>query len=356
MSYRPSLEALSPYVPGRPIDAVKRAYNLTRVVKLASNENPYGCSPAAREAVVNTLSDTRLYPDGACTALREAVAAKFNIDGKTIVFGAGTDEVIAMLGKIFIEPGDECITASCTFSQYAASVLSMGGKMVFVPGKNFGYDLAAIPSYITDRTKIIFIANPNNPSGTYHTAAEQEALMQAVPSHITVVFDEAYQEYVTASDYPNTWETLKKYSNAILLKTFSKIYGLAGLRVGYGVMSIATANEMEKIRCPFNVSAAAQAAAKAALNDTAFVQQSHMANLRVMAITEAALIKKGLPYIPSQTNFLSVDMGKPSTQVFEEWMSRGYIVRSGLALGMSDGYQRISIGTEEEMEGFLKLL
>jgi histidinol-phosphate aminotransferase len=356
MSFRPALKALSPYIPGRPMEAVKKAFNLTRVVKLASNENPYGCSPAAREAAAQSLADTRLYPDGACTALREAVADKFNVNGSQIVFGAGTDEVIAMLGKVFIEPGDECITAACTFSQYAASVLSMGGKMVYVPGKDFGFDLAAIPSYITEKTKIIFIANPNNPSGTYHTAGQQEALMQAVPSHITVVFDEAYQEYVTACDYPNTWETLRKYDNAILLKTFSKIYGLAGMRVGYGVMSQAVATEMEKIRSPFNVSIPAQAAAKAALLDTAFVQQSHMANRRVMALTEAVLTEKGLPYIPSQTNFLAVDIGKPSTQIFEEWMSKGYIVRSGLALGMADGYQRITIGTEEEMEGFLKLL
>ncbi len=218
--YRPSLEGLSPYVPGRPIDDVKKAYNLTRVIKLASNENPYGCSPAARDAIINSLDDIRLYPNGACTALRDAVAEKFKISPDTIVFGAGTDEVIAMLGKTFINPDDECITASVTFSQYASAVLSMGGKMVYVPGKDFGFDLKAIPSMITDRTKLIFIANPNNPSGTYHTAAEQDALMAAVPPHVTVVFDEAYQEYVCAEDYPDTLETLRKYDNAILLKNF----------------------------------------------------------------------------------------------------------------------------------------
>lgn len=354
-TYRTCLENLRPYVPGRPIDAVKRMYGLTEVVKLASNENPLGCSPSVPDAVTRTFTDTRLYPDGYCTDLREAVSRKYGVAPDQLVFGAGTDEVIAMLGKIFINPGDECITAAITFSQYAAAVESMGGVMVYAPMRDHTFDLGAIAERVTEKTKLIFIANPNNPTGTYITAEEQSSLMAAVPAHVTVVFDEAYQEYVTAPDYPDTWETLRQYKNAVLMKTFSKIYGLASMRVGFGVMDAEIVGQIEKIRCPFNVTIQGQAAAQAALADTAFVQQSRDENYRVMARTLEAFAERGLYCIPSQTNFLMVDVRRDSREVFETLMKKGYIIRPGAAFGM-DTFLRVTIGTEAEMDGFMQAL
>jgi histidinol-phosphate aminotransferase len=339
------------------MDAVKKAYGLSEVIKLASNENPMGASPKVREAIIESLAEGHIYPDGYCTALRGAIAKRFDIPEDTLVFGAGSDEVIAMLGKIFIEPGDECITAAVTFPQYATAVESMGGKMVYAPmTQDFDCPLASMLDLITDKTKMIFVANPNNPTGLYHTAAQQDAFMAAVPARVTVVFDEAYEEYITVSDYPSTLKTLRDYPNAILLKTFSKIYGLASLRVGYGVMNPQTVQQIEKLRCPFNVTTQAQAAAVAALGDTDFVAKSRDENRRVMDLTVAMLSQKGIPSLPSQANFIAANIGKPSNETFERLMAKGYIVRSGLALGFPDGYQRVTIGTEEQMRGFVKAL
>lgn len=354
--YRDCLAPLKPYVPGRPISAVKRLYGLDEVVKLASNENPLGCSPLVPEAVARTFAEAQLYPDGYCTDLRQAVSDRFGVAPEQLVFGAGTDEVIAMIGKIFVNPGDECVTAETTFSQYAAAVESMGGVMVYAPMKNHGYELPALLERINERTKLVFIANPNNPTGTYITAAEQQQFLSQVPPQVTVVIDEAYQEYVSASDFPQTWETLSAYPNVILLKTFSKIYGLASMRVGFGVMRKETASEIEKIRCPFNVTVQGQAAAVAALGDTGFLRKSHDENRRMMALAEKTFTDMGLEYIPSQTNFIAVDIRRPSGEIFEALMQKGYIVRSGVALGMRDGFQRVTIGTEVQMAGFFKAL
>ena len=343
------------YVPGRPIDDVKKAYNLSNVIKLASNENPYGTSPAVKEAVMATFEESAIYPDGNCTKLRAVVSKFYNVPEDRLVFGAGTDEVIAMLGKIFIEPGDEAITGEVTFSQYAASVEAMGGVMSYAQMCEHTFNLDALLAAITPKTKLIFIANPNNPTGTYFSREKQEDFMAKVPEDIVVVFDEAYQEYVSAEDYPDTLETLKKYPNAVLLKTFSKIYGLASFRIGFGICHPSLIHQMEKIRCPFNISVQAQAAALAALADQDFVQASFEKNRKVMDSTVAALSEMGIYTIPSQTNFIMADVKQSSQVVFEALMAKGYIIRSGAAFGM-DGFIRISIGTKEEMDGFITAL
>lgn len=354
-TFRTSIQPMEPYAPGRPIDDVKRAYGLSHVVKLASNENPYGTSPAVRDAVMASFDESAIYPDGYCTKLRTAVSRHYNIPEDQLIFGAGTDEVISMLGKIFIEPGDEAITAQVTFSQYAASVEAMAGIMVYTPMKNHTFDLEAILSAITPKTKLIFIANPNNPTGTYYSKSVQDTFMAKVPQHIVVIFDEAYQEYVTADDYPDTWETLKNYPNAVLLKTFSKIYGLSSFRVGFGVCHPTVIEQMEKIRCPFNVSSQAQTAAIAALRDQDFVRESYIKNQTIMKKTVATLSDRGFFVIPSQANFIMVDLKRDSRQVFEKLMAAGYIIRAGAAFGM-DSFIRITVGTEEEMDGVLKLI
>ena len=354
-STRSSIEPMEPYVPGRPIDDVKKAYQLSTVVKLASNENPYGCSPAVREAVMASFDESALYPDGYCTKLRSLVSKFYGVPKDRLIFGAGTDEVIAMLGKIFIEPDDEAITGEITFSQYAASVEAMGGKMVYAPLREHTFDLDAILQAIGPRTKLIFIANPNNPTGTYISREKQTAFMSQVPPHIPVIFDEAYQEYVIEPDYPDTLHTIGSYPNAVLLKTFSKIYGIASFRVGFGVLHPSLVAEMEKIRCPFNVSAQAQAAGIAALGDQEFVRDSAKKNRDVMSFTAAGLHDMGIFVIPSQANFLMADVRRPSMDIFEKLMAKGYIVRAGAAFGM-DSFIRISLGTQEEMKGFLAAL
>ena len=354
-TFRTSILPMEPYSPGRPIEDVKRAYNLTHVVKLASNENPFGTSPKVYDAVISGFKESAIYPDGHCTRLRAAVSEYYDIPENQLIFGAGTDEVIAMLGKIFIEPGDEAVTAKITFSQYAASVEAMAGNMVYAPTKNHGYDLDALISAITPKTKMIFIANPNNPTGTYFSRQEQENFMAKVPGNIIVVFDEAYQEYVAEKNYPDTLSTIKQYPNAVLLKTFSKIYGLSSFRVGFGVCHPQIIEQMEKIRCPFNVSSQAQTAAIAALDDQEFVRESHIKNRRIMDSTAAALSGMGIDVIPSQANFIMADIQRCSREVFEKLMAKGFIIRAGAAFGM-DSFIRITIGTEDEMDGLMKAL
>ena len=353
--FRESIQPMEPYVPGRPIEDVKKAYHLSHVVKLASNENPYGCSPAVKDAVMATFEESALYPDGYCTKLRAAVSAHYNIPKNQLIFGAGTDEVISMLGKIFIEPGDEAVTGSVTFSQYAASVEAMDGVMVYAPLRNHTFDLDTLLEYISSKTKLIFIANPNNPTGSYYPKSAQEAFMAKVPKDIAVIFDEAYQEYVTAPDYPDTWETLRQYPNAVLLKTFSKVYGISSFRAGFGAAHPAIIEQMEKIRCPFNVTSQAQAAAIAALGDQDFVRKSSERNRHEMDRAAATLSEMGLYVIPSQTNFIMADVNRDSRDVFEKLIAKGYIIRAGAAFGM-DSFIRITIGTKEEMGGLFAAL
>lgn len=354
-NFRKSIQPMQPYVAGRSIEEVKKEYGLTKVIKLASNENPYGASPLVKDAVTATFNDSAIYPDGYCTSFRTAVSEFYNVCQTHLTFGAGTDEVIAMLGKIFIEPGDEAVTGEVTFSQYAASVETMGGSMVYVPMANHTFNLDALLAAVTQKTKMIFIANPNNPTGTYFGQKLQDDFMAKVPKNIIVVFDEAYQEYVTAADYPNTWETLKKYPNAVLLKTFSKIYGISSFRAGFGVCHPSIVQQIEKIRCPFNVTTQAQAAAVAALSDQDFVKESYKKNIEMMQSTVATLEGMGLYVIPSQANFIMVDVKKDSRKVFEQLMAKGYIIRAGAAFGM-DSFIRITLGTREEMDGLLTAL
>ena len=356
VAYRKSIDPMKPYVPGRPIEDVQREFGLANVVKLASNENPLGCSPKAKEAVMASLAESSYYPDGNCTNLRAYLAQSLGVKPGEIVFGCGADEIISMTGKVFVNPGDECVTAAETFSQYEAAALSMGGVMVFAPMKNNAYDLEAIYERITDRTRVIFLANPNNPTGTMFTAGEQLAFLDKVPSHIFVMIDEAYAEFTADPSYPQTLPLLKKYKNIMLVKTFSKIYGLASLRVGYGIADEAIIRLYEKIRPPFNVTIQGQAAALAALQDLDFVKKSYANNRDAMDYYCRELDKMGIRYIPSQTNFVTTDTGRDSRGVFQDLMKKGYIVRPCYIFGMSDSWIRVTIGTMDQMEGFVGAL
>ncbi|MCL2016378.1 MAG: histidinol-phosphate transaminase [Defluviitaleaceae bacterium] len=354
-NFRKSIQPLKPYIPGRPIDDVKAEYQLENVVKLASNENPYGCSQSVKAAVLASLADVALYPDGYCAKLRAAVASFYDVPADNLVFGAGSDEIISMLAKIFIEPADEAITAQITFPQYAAAVTAMGGIIKTVPMHNHAYNLTAILQEITPKTKLIFLANPNNPTGTYFGKQEQTDFLvkiNKISPKIVVIFDEAYKEYVSANDFPETISQMAENPNIVVLRTFSKAYGLAGLRVGFGICHKTIVEQLEKIRQPFNVTNLAQAAALAALADQNFVQKSHQLNRQIMQYTEEKFAKMGLFSVPSQANFLMTDVARDSLTVFEKLMQKGYIIRPGAAFGM-EKFIRLTIGTEQEMNGFL---
>jgi len=350
---REILREMETYVPGRPIEDVQREYGLKDVVKIASNENPYGCSPLVMPAVMATEGQTRLYPDGNCGKLREAISERLGVNPKRIIFGCGTGELILLIGKAFISEGDECITAGVTFSQYAAAAVSMGGKMVFSPLRDHAFDLDDIKSKITGRTKAVFLANPNNPTGTYFNREAQERFMECVPPEVLVVVDEAYSEFVVAPDFPDTLSMLDRYDNMVLTRTFSKIYGLASYRVGYGILCEEAAELIGKIRPPFNVTVQGQAAALAAYGDEGFVQGCREKNAEAMEYMRGVFDEMGLYYIPGSANFLMVDVKRDCDGVFTDLMKKGYIIRTGGAFGMPS-FIRVSMGTMDEMRGFAR--
>lgn len=350
---RKEVESLRAYVPGKPIDDVKKEFNLDKVTKLASNENPYGCSEKAKEAIIETLKTPSLYPDGNCTKLRNAIAEKMNVETNQLVFGAGSDELLSIIGRTFIGPSDEAITCTPSFAQYSASVKTMGGKLIEVPLINHAYDLNGIVDKVTDRTKVIFIANPNNPTGTIITEKEQLEFIKKIPSNILIVLDEAYYEYVYDDNYPESLPLLKEYDNLIILRTFSKMYGLASLRVGYGIAHPQIIDYINRVRGPFNVTTGAQEGALAALSDEEFVKNTFEANKAVKEYTYKKLDELGIDYIEGHGNFLMIDFKKPSMDLFVELQKKGVIVRPGFFFGM-DTYQRVTLGTKEEMDTFFE--
>ncbi|PKM94261.1 MAG: histidinol-phosphate transaminase [Firmicutes bacterium HGW-Firmicutes-1] len=352
---RKEVQLLTPYVPGKPIDDVKREYGLDDVIKLASNENPLGCSEAAKAAVIKSLESPSLYPDGNCSTLRSALSLKLNIASDQLIFGCGSDEVIAIIGKTFVTQGDEAITCTPSFPQYKAAVVSMGGVMIEVPLKNHTYDLAGILDKINERTKVIFISNPNNPTGTIVTKDEQVSFMKKVPKHILVVWDEAYNEYIADDSFPNTLSIMKDYDNIILLRTFSKMYGLASLRIGYGISTKEIIGYMNRLRGPFNVTTQAQEAARASLDAQEFVNASFQLNEASKQYTYKKCQELGLPYIETFGNFIMIDCKLPSMELFNQLQQKGVIVRPGFYFGMNT-YQRVTLGTIEQMERFFELV
>lgn len=352
---RKEVESLRPYVPGKPIDDVKREYGLTDVIKLASNENPLGFSEKAKIAINEALDTPSLYPDGNCTNLRNKISEMFNIAPDQLVFGAGSDEIITMIAQAFVGEEDEAITCTPSFPRYKSAVTMMGGKIIEVPLKNHTYDLDGIVNEITDKTKVIFIANPNNPTGTIITKEEQVEFLKKVPSNVLVVMDEAYFEYIKDDKYPDTLNIMKDYDNIILLRTFSKMYGLASLRIGYGIATKEIIGYLNRVRGPFNVSTPAQVAALASLEDNKFVEASYNTNEEAKQYTYNKCKELGLNYIETYGNFIMIDCKLPSLELFEKLQQNGVIVRPGFFFGM-DTYQRVSLGTTEQMKEFFRLI
>lgn len=353
---KPNIVHLPVYQPGKPIEEVKRELGLSHVVKLASNENPFGCSPAAKAAVAEELANTALYPDGSAAELRDALAAHLGVDGDQLIFGAGADEVILMIARAYLRPGDETVMASDTFGQYKHNAEVEGAKVVEVPLRDGKHDLQAMLDEVTEKTRIVWICNPNNPTGTIVTHKEVEAFLGRVGEDVLVVLDEAYSEYVMTPDYANGLELLRSFPNLVLLRTFSKIYGLASLRIGYGIGHADVIRAINQVRPPFNTTRAAQKAALAALGDRSFIERCRTANAEGLRYLSAEFARLGLSHYPAYGNFIMVDTGKPSAAVFDGLLRRGYIVRAGHQLGQFPTHIRVTVGSREQNEGFIRAL
>ncbi len=351
LKIHPDIASLSPYVPGKPIEELQRELGLARVIKLASNENPLGSSPQALAALSGETSTLHRYPDGGAFRLRESLADCWKVTPDQVILGNGSDEILGLLARTFLAPGDEAIMADQTFVIYKMEVTAAHGKPVIVPLKQWRHDLQAMASAITDRTKLLFVCNPNNPTGTMVSAAEVELLLSRVPAHVVIVFDEAYFEYVRSEQFPDSMSYVRQGRNVIVLRTFSKIYGLAGLRIGYGVATAEITNFLNRIRPPFNANSLAQRAALAALGDDEHVAQSRMANEAGLGQMVKGLTELGLVPVPSEANFVYVDIGRDGRTVFEALLREGVIVRH-----IEGRMIRVTIGLEEENREFLAAL
>lgn len=348
---RDEIKDLSPYMPGKPIEDVKAEYNISEVIKLASNENPLGCSPDAIETIRSTTS-LELYPDGNCTALKKELSSRLNLSCEEIILSNGSDEMIDMLAKTFLNKNDEVIMSAVTFPRYFTVTQMMGAKSVIIPLKDWTFDLDGMFGAVNDKTKLIWLCNPNNPTGTMFTEKELLRFLDSIPKNIIVVYDEAYNEYVTRDDYPrNTENLLKYYPNLIIMRTFSKIYGLAALRVGYTLANNNIIESIEKIRCAFNVNSIAQNAALAALKDDEFVKKSYDMNIEGKKYLYEQFDKLGFEYAKTETNHIFVNVEIDAQIVFDELQKKGMIIRPFM-----DSYIRVTIGTHEQNEIFIKKL
>lgn len=354
--YRKVLDHIKPYVPGKPIEEVERELGLKNVIKMASNENPLGPSPEAVDAIQRSAERVYLYPDGNQYYLKKHIAQHVGVAADNIIVGNGSDEVIKFLAEVFIAEGDQAVMAAPTFSEYDFAVNLMGGESIFVPLDNFRHDLEAMADRITERTRLVFICNPNNPTGTIVTEHEVDSFMAKVPDDVIVVFDEAYYEYVAHPTYPNSLKYLEAgKNNVIILRTFSKIYGLAGLRVGYGIASKELLNLLNRAREPFNVNSLAQVAAMAALHDQLHVEKSQKLNEEGKEYLYSTFKEMGLKYVPTEANFILVDVKVDSKRLFKAMLQHGVIVRTGDIFGLPT-FIRVTVGTRRQNQIFIETL
>jgi len=352
---RPELSKLSDYVPGKSIEEIRERYGLDRVVKLASNENPLGASPKAVEAFRQIADSLHLYPRGDAPKLIDAIAKKYSVKTSQIIIGNGSDEIIDMVGKAFIRQGDNCVGITPTFSVYKFTTLSNGADFIGVGEGEAKTSLAELAKAIDGNTRVVFICNPNNPTGAYYTEAEIRDFMKMVPQNVLVFLDEAYAEFATATDFPKTAALLKDFPNLFVNRTFSKIYGLAGLRIGYAMSSEDVVRAMWKIKPPFDVNQAAQVAAVAALGDADHVEATRALNAAGIKMLTAAFEGLGFKVLPTQGNFICVRIGERAKELVGFLEQNGMIVRGLTSFGMPE-YIRVTIGKAEENEFLVALV
>jgi histidinol-phosphate aminotransferase len=347
------VETITPYVPGKPIEEVEREYGISNVAKLASNENALGPSPKALAAARDACAQVHLYPDGSAFFLKKELAGRLGVAPEELMLGNGSNEVLEGLVRTFLGPDEETLTSANTFIVYKLATHVHGRSCVEVPMKDRHYDLDAIAGRLSARTKLVFLANPDNPNGTWFGKAALDRFLAAVPRHVLVVLDEAYVEYVGVSDFPDSLELRRRHENLVIVRTFSKIYGLAGLRLGYGIAPREVVAYFDRVREPFNVNLVAQAAGAAALGDA-----EHVTRSRALVESERPFLSDGLRALgaqvwPSQTNFVMADFpGRPGKELFEALLKQAVVVRP---IGGPSSV-RVTIGTRAENQKLLAAL
>jgi histidinol-phosphate aminotransferase len=352
------IAGLKPYQPGKPIDEVARELGLSDIVKLASNENPLGVSEGVTRALQDAIPDLSLYPDGSGYRLKRGLAQHLGVQTSQITLGNGSNDVLEIAARVMLEPEGEAIVSEHAFIVYYLAVTAIGAKLTTVPAVNYGADLQAMLDAVTEQTRVVFLANPNNPTGTWVDEAALTDFLDALPQRVWVVLDEAYFEYVEEPTYPDGLRLLVRYPNLLVTRTFSKIYGLAGLRIGYGIASAELSDLMNRARQPFNVNHLALTAAEAALGDQEYLQNSRSNNRAGMAQLTSGLTELGLEYIPSVGNFVTFSLANQAVGVADvnrRLLESGVIVRPVAEYGLAD-HLRVSIGREIENDRFLSAL
>jgi histidinol-phosphate aminotransferase len=349
IKFSDNIKRLKPYIPGKPVEELQRELGLKDVIKLASNENPLGPSQSVMKVIQDSARNVFYYPEGAAPVLRQAVAKHLGIDPELLVFGNGSDEVLQLLTLALISgPEDEIVIGDPSFAMYEIYATAFNATLRKVALKDFTHDLSAMADAITPQTKLIFIANPNNPTGTYVGQAEIKKFLTRVPDHVTVVFDEAYFEYVDPSIRVSTIPYVLEGRNVVVTRTFSKVYALAGLRIGYGIAPKELAQMLDRVRSPFNANLIAQAAATAAITDTDHLKASIELNTRGRKKLEDAARQLDLPFVPSQGNFVLIDVGD-AIDVYNKLLRMGVIVRPCAGFGLPR-HIRITVGTDEQLD------
>jgi histidinol-phosphate aminotransferase len=343
----PGIAELRPYVPGKPISELERELGIRDSIKLASNENPLGSSEKVREAIATELTELTRYPDGGGFALRQAIAGRHGVDAGQVTLGNGSNDVLDLVARVFLRPGRESLFSQYAFAVYPISSQSVGATIKVAQAKDYGHDLDAMRALVGPDTGVVWIANPNNPTGTWLRSGELKAFVSALPQDVICVVDEAYAEYVDEGDYPDASQWLDEFPNLIVTRTFSKAYGLAALRVGYGLSHPDVADLLNRVRQPFNVDSLAQAAALAALDDEDHLLRSVEVNRDGLRQFEAGCRELGLGFIPSVGNFITIDLGREAAPVDQALLREGVITRPVANYGLPN-HLRISIGLPEE--------
>jgi len=351
----PGLASLQPYVPGKPLSELERELGITGSIKLASNENPLGPSPRVRAALEAQIADLSRYPDGGAFELRRVIAARHDVDPACVTVGNGSNDVLDMVARVFLWAGRESLFSQYAFAVYPISSMAVGATLRMTPAVDYGHDLGAMRAMLTEQTGVIWIANPNNPTGTRLGRVALREFIESAPSQVMVVVDEAYFEYVRDGDFPDASQWLGDFPNLIVTRTFSKAYGLAALRVGYGLSHPDVADLLNRVRQPFNVDSFAQAAALAALEDQEYLRRSVEINDQGMQQLVAGVQRLGLEYIPSAGNFLTIDLGRDAGPVDQALLRLGVVTRPVSNYGLPN-HLRVSIGLEAENARFLDAL
>jgi histidinol-phosphate aminotransferase len=354
VSYKKALDKLPPYRAARSLESAKREFGLENIVKLAGNENVHGCSPKAAQAVLDTRNELSFYPDTEISRLRDALSRKLGVGGDELLFGSGSFELLTFAATAFLEAGTEAVIPKPSFGWYYIATTAQNAAPVTVPLKNHKVDLEAAAGRINANTRLVWLCNPNNPTGSYVTGAELDAFLKDVPESVLVLLDEAYIDFAP-DDAPRSIELIRRHKNLVTLRTFSKVYGLASLRIGYAAGNPYLIEKLARVRAPVNVNAVAQAAALAALEDEAFYDYVIRENRRGRELYYAELERLGIEYIPTACNFIMFNTGRDSGDVENEYIRHGILVRSGREFDMPS-WIRVTIGTEEQNRKVLKIL